>query len=312
MTYPWLASLEAEFIERLEAQRLAHAFLLSGPSGSGKRDLATGFIAGLLCLEQRYPACGTCRSCQLLASGAHPDRQILSYEENPRSGELRKDILIGQVRTLISALQLTRGLSPRKAALVHPAEAMTHSAANALLKTLEEPPGDSVLILVSHNPSRLPATIRSRCQGLNARLPETSAALDWLSANATQGREELTLALEAAAGSPLRALQMLEEGSLEHYRMVCETLAALRAGQSDAALAMSAFAELEPAVLWTWLSLRAAAEVRSTPGQAAASGSLCRLQALADQYRNLVPTPVRKDLLLRDWLIQWARLSKQD
>ena len=311
MNYPWLQSLETEFAERLGAERLAHAFLLSGPSGSGKLALATGFVASALCLEQSYPACRNCRSCQLLESGAHPDRYILSYEEHPKTGELRKDILIGQVRALIGSLQLTRGLSPRKAALVHPAEAMTKSAANALLKTLEEPPGDSVLILVSHNPSRLPATIRSRCQRFNARLPEPSLALEWLSAKGRASRAEAKLALEAAAGSPLRALRMLEDGGMEQYRLVGETLSALRSGNQSTVAAMAALAEMEPGQLWAWLSLRTAEEIKAAADPARDAAELCRLQLLADRYRNLVPTPVRKDLLLRDWLIQWVRLNDQ-
>lgn len=311
MKFPWLESLETEFAERLEANRLAHAFLLTGPAGSGKLSLARGFIASMLCLEESYPACGSCRSCQLLASGAHPDRQILSYEEHPKTGELRKAILVGQVRSLIGSLQLTRGLSPRKAALVHPAEAMNGSAANALLKTLEEPPGESVLILVSHNPSRLPATIRSRCQGLHARLPETSLALEWLSTNLQTGEAEASMALEAAAGSPLRALRMLEDGSMEQYRLVSTTLEILGSRNENPAAAMMAFAEVDPGLLWTWLSLRAAAEVKTAVGQQADARALSELQRLADAYRNLVPTPVRKDLLLQDWLIQWARLKEQ-
>ena len=156
MIHPWLKPIEDEFQERLAGERLAHAFLLQGPEDVGKQALATEFIAGLLCLKTSFPACGECRSCSLLESGAHPDRHILTFEEHPKKDELRKEIVIEQVRRLIASLQLTRSLSPRKAALICPAEAMTISAANALLKTLEEPPGDSVLILVSHNPARLP------------------------------------------------------------------------------------------------------------------------------------------------------------
>ena len=228
MTYPWLKPIEDEFRERLAGGRLAHAFLLNGPEDIGKHALATEFIASLLCLEHSYPACGECRSCSLLESGAHPDRQILAFEEHPKKDELRKEIVIDQVRRLIASLQLTRTLSPRKAALICPAEAMTISAANALLKTLEEPPGDSVLILVSHNPARLPATIRSRCQNLNVKLPDASLSLEWLSDHCEAGCENVATALQAAAGSPLRALRMLEDESTDQYRLVSDQLEALR------------------------------------------------------------------------------------
>ena len=100
------------------------------------------FLAGVLCLEDAYPACGACRSCELLAGGAHPDGRLLSFEQHPKRDELRTDLVIDQVRRLTAGLQLTTTISRRKAAVIFPSEAMTRSAANALLKTLEEPPGD--------------------------------------------------------------------------------------------------------------------------------------------------------------------------
>ena len=100
--YPWLQEVESEFAERLRGDRMAHAILLSGPAGLGKTELGRAFLAGLLCLEDSYPACGVCRSCQLLKSGAHPDRHTITFEEHPRTGDLRKELVIDQVRRLIS------------------------------------------------------------------------------------------------------------------------------------------------------------------------------------------------------------------
>jgi len=139
VSYPWLQDAEAEFAERLESGRLAHALLLSGPADSGKVDLAERFLASALCLENRYPACGTCRSCQLAASGAHPDGHVVTYEEHPKTGKMRTELVIDQVRRLTASLFLTNTISRRKAALIHPVEAMNRNTANALLKTLEEP-----------------------------------------------------------------------------------------------------------------------------------------------------------------------------
>ena len=162
MIYPWLERLSAEFAERLRGGRMAHAMLLSGPAGLGKVELAREFLASLLCLEEAWPPCGTCRSCQLLRSGAHPEGHVLTFEQHPKKDGLRKELVVDQIRRLTAALQLTNTVSRRKAALAFPAESMNASAANALLKTLEEPPGDAVLILVSHNPSRLPATVQKK------------------------------------------------------------------------------------------------------------------------------------------------------
>ncbi len=309
MNYPWLEALAAEFAERLRSGRMAHAVLLSGPAGLGKIELARGFLASLLCLEETWPACGTCRSCQLLGSGAHPEGHVLTFEQHPKKDELRKELVIDQIRRLTAALQLTNTVSRRKAALLYPAEFMNSSAANALLKTLEEPPGDAVLILVAHNRSRLPATVRSRCQGLHARLPELDLAVPWLVQASGSPEQAAELALEAAAGSPLRALRMLEEDTLGPYRALTETLASLREGRCEPMAAMAALADVDPELLWAWLSLRAANETRSRLGRAPVARDLARLQLEADRNRGLVATPVRQDLLLQDWLIQWSRLS---
>jgi DNA polymerase III subunit delta' len=323
VSYPWLQAVETEFVERLQGGRVAHAFLVSGPPGTGKGELAGRFMASLLCLENGYPACGACRSCTLLQTGAHPDGHVLTFEQHPKKDELRTEIVIGQVRRLIESLQLTNTISRRKAALIVPAEAMNSSAANALLKTLEEPPGDATLLLVAHQPSRLPATIRSRCQSLHVRVPDRQAALAWLqraagAATAQAGNEAVevaALALEAAAGSPLIALRMLRGGETRSYRELDATLDTLRAGRCEPAAAMTALAGIDPAQLWFWLSLRAARETRACldrdrPGRLGLARRCADLQREADRNRRLVPTPVRKDLLLQDWLIQWSRLGE--
>ncbi len=240
MSYPWLKPVEAEFAERLESDRLPHALLLCGPRDTGKTALATDFVASLMCLENRYPACGECRSCQLLKGGAHPDRQIITFELHPKTGELRKELVVDQVRRLISSMYLTNSFSRRKAALVYPAEAMNISTANALLKTLEEPPGEAVLILVSHDIARLPATIRSRCQRLQVRPPDFAVACDWLCADAGCSETEAEAALTAAAGSPLKARHMLVDGSTDDYRLLIATLQDLRSGQTEPGGAMAA------------------------------------------------------------------------
>jgi DNA polymerase-3 subunit delta' len=308
----WLEPVRAEFAERLKSGRLAHALLLSGPAGTGKLDFAREMASGLLCLEGSMPGCGGCRSCQLLSTGAHPDFRLLGLELNDK-GNLRSEIVIEQIRNLISALQLTTTISARKVALLHPAEAMNRNAANALLKTLEEPPGETVLILVSHDPGRLPVTIRSRCQALQLRMPHSSALMDWLRDVSGCDAATAESALNASAGSPLRARDMLADGSTAHYSLVSRTLDELLDKSSSSSQAMAALADaqadIEPEQLWTWLSLCAADKIRQKTGANEYTKTLSQLQALADRNRALLSTQVRKDLLLQDWLIQWARLK---
>lgn len=310
MTLPWLQAVEAEFADRLATGRVAHAVLLTGPEGTGKGELARAFMAALLCLEGGYPACGSCRSCSLLRSGAHPEGHVVTFEPHPtKKDELRTEIVVKQIRRLTAALQLTNTVSPRKAALLLPAEAMNIAAANALLKTLEEPPGDAALLLVCHQPSRLPATVRSRCQALNVRPPEQGPALDWLAAAESIAPDDAAVALEAAAGSPLTARRMLREGATQAYRELADTLDSLRGGACEPAAAMAAVADVDPMLLWTWLSLRAARETRANLDRPEWARGYATLQLEADRNRRFVPTPVRKDFLLQDWLIQWSRIG---
>ena len=308
MTMPWLDPVREEFRERLRGDRLAHAILLSGPGGTGKLGLAMEMAAALLCLESSLPSCGKCRSCQLLVSGAHPDFRLLSFVENDK-GKLRTEIVIDQIRKLISTLQLTTTISQRKVALIHPAEAMNRNAANALLKTLEEPPGDTVMILLSHDPSRLAITIRSRCQNLHVRLPDFKVARAWLMETGGYAQAEAGQALKAAAGSPVRASALLPEGGMAHYQLVSDTLESTLDGSCPPSGAIAALAEVEPEKLWTWFSLGAADKFRQNIDDRAIALKLSQLQKTADRNRTLLASPVRKDLLLQDWLIQWARLT---
>jgi DNA polymerase-3 subunit delta' len=309
MIYPWLRPVSAEFEERLAGGRLPHALLLAGPAGTGKTELAAAFITRLLCLEPSDGACGQCRSCRLLGSGAHPDHRLVTFEEHPRTGELRREIVIEQIRRLTAALTLTTTVSVRKSALIVPAEAMNRNTANALLKTLEEPPGDTVLLLVSHDPGRLPATIRSRCQNLNVRLPERQEALQWLKRAADVDDGDAKVALDAAAGSPLVALGLLQAGETEAYRTVQRTLDDLASNRTDPAGALAVLSDVDAGNLWRWLSLAAAERQRTIAAVGRASRPLAELQQSADRGRKLLETPVRKDFLLQDWLIQWARLN---
>lgn len=328
MSYPWLAQAQQQFAERKANGRLAHACLIAGPRGLGKVALAMQLAADLLCMEPGPVACGACRSCKLLVGGAHPDFKLTTFEINSTTEKMRTVLVVDQIRDLIASLQLTRSLSPRKVAVIHPAEAMNASSANALLKMLEEPPADTFLLLVAHDPSRLPATIRSRCQAVHVRLPEAHTARDWLATEYGYDARLAELALEATAGSPLHAQRMLAESRVDMYRTFASQLARLEARENTVGEAAAAITDLDPDDTWKWLSLAAAAKLRAClvsgdpiaaaarpSGGAATGGStparIAALQALADRNRAALSTSLHKDLLLRDWLIQWFRLRHQ-
>ena len=111
--YPWLSEYWDFFIQRIETDRLAHALMIEGPAGCGKMILAQAMVAKLLCKENLPLACGECRSCCLLKSGAHPDYFELQPEED------RKVIKVDQVRGMIAKLDLTTSISARKVAFIH-------------------------------------------------------------------------------------------------------------------------------------------------------------------------------------------------
>lgn len=313
---PWQQEHWQFFFRRLEQDRLPHALMLEGAAGTGKLKLAEAMTARLLCLQaQAAQPCGVCRSCKLLAGGAHPDRFVVSPEEDSSV------IKVEQIRAMIGALNLTTSVGSRKVVCIHPADAMTTAAANALLKSLEEPNGNATLILVSSDPGRLPVTIRSRCQPIVVALPGREAAAAWLAGYGDHPGRDIDLALTAAAGSPLLALQYLQSSELESYLLICESLANLLQHPGAVSAVCSELVELPADNLWRWLSLccgeavKAALTVRAVAWLSAESDlrapALLALQKKADRNRQLATTAVRGDLLLQDWLIEWAMQARR-
>jgi len=308
--YPWLSGHWSFFMQRLETDRLAHALMIEGPSGVGKTALARNMVARLLCREDEPRACGQCRSCQLLAGGAHPDYFDLQPEEDS------KVIKVDQIRALIGKLDLTTSISERKVAYIHPAEVMNAAAANALLKSLEEPAGNTVLILVSDNPGRLPVTIRSRCQSISINQPDSRIVQEWLEQSSGRPQELVEAALLAAGGSPLRAAHYLDSPAQDAYGQVRAGLVSLLARPGSVSQVSSQLNELNPMDLWLWLSICSGEVIKSIMvGQPLSwmpanpklrDKRLLELQRQADINRQLADTQVRGDLLLQDWLIRWA------
>ena len=188
-----------------------HALLLEGPRGSGKQIMALHFARALLC-ENPAPgghACGTCAGCHLVMSGHHPDLQRLEPWTLDDDGQIKvlDAIPVDRIRAMISWALLTSHRGRAKVAIIVPAEMMNAAAANALLKTLEEPPPATFLILVAHQSGRLPATVRSRCRLLPTPRAEAHTALEWLS---REGVAAAQSALAQAGGAPLTALQIAD------------------------------------------------------------------------------------------------------
>ncbi|HJU25721.1 MAG TPA: DNA polymerase III subunit delta' [Rhodanobacteraceae bacterium] len=228
---PWQTAAWSTLAARAERGSLPHALLLAGAGGLGKRAFAENFVRARLCEHPRSGhACGTCRACALLAAGTHPDRILVTPETNERTGKPRTEIIVEQIRALSARLAMSAQLGGWQIAVIDPADAMNPAAANALLKTLEEPSASSLIVLVADQPWRLPATIRSRCQRIDFAAPSWNEALAWLR---TQGVREPEPALQAAGGNPGRALVYAQGDEPARRESVRKDLVALARGRAS-------------------------------------------------------------------------------
>ena len=198
---------------------LPHALLLRGRAGIGKHDFAITLAQALLCAAPiaDKTACGACPSCVWFAEGGHPDFKLISPEDAETSEDAPKkktakksQISVAQIRQLIDYLSLSsHQVNSRRVVLISPAETLNLASANALLKMLEEPPANTLFLLVTSQPQRLLATIISRCQAIDMPLPSKAEALTWLHSQGVKNAENI---LDLAGGAPLLALQMADEG----------------------------------------------------------------------------------------------------
>jgi DNA polymerase-3 subunit delta' len=303
--FPWhQPALEGLLSAR---ERLPHALLLHGPAGIGKVEFARALAAAVLCEAARPTgACGTCPSCHWLSQGNHPDyREILPEaaaedEEGDSDADAGKEkakslvIKIDQIRAVADFMALTTHRAGYRVLVLHPAEALQPASANALLKTLEEPPPRTLIAMVSDRPQRLLATLRSRCRMLALPLPPRTAALAWMRA---EGVADAEAALDAAGGAPLLARDLAEPGEAELRRRLLGELA--KPGGADVLQFAGTVdrAGLERAIWWmqTWVHdlvrARLAGDVRHHGAHAAAIRARARaadLDALLDLDRELV------------------------
>lgn len=322
---PWHEENWTRFCASLAGGRLAHAVLLGGPRGSGKRHFANEAGALLLCAapvrqeEARLQACGHCKQCQLVAAGSHPDLDVLVPEDS-------RVIKIEQVRRLNETVMRSPQVARRKVAVVDTADRLNLNAANALLKTLEEPAEDVILLLLHHAGEPLLPTIRSRCQAQRLPLPSAPIALSWMrSLDPEADESNLETALDRARGAPLLALAMLQGGTLAAGDECLQGLRQFLRGEVPLSEATSSFIRLglEPALNllghWALGAMKLAlGDPRAAPGEGREmfeflarrnapgdfAGILDQITAARrDQVYNLNP-----ELVINDILLSWKAL----
>ncbi|HZP97982.1 MAG TPA: DNA polymerase III subunit delta' [Reyranella sp.] len=228
---------EKTMLAAQQAGRLHHAWLLTGPRGIGKATLAWRFARFLLAGQEGGlfggPADGLnvdkeAPGRALVDARSHPDLFHLRRSLNPDSGRIRTEISVDDVRGLGGFMHMTPAMGRYRVAIVDAADEMNRNAANAVLKILEEPPPDAVLVLVAHAPGRLLPTIRSRCRRLALQPLSTDMVVQLLGDYAPQTSADERAALaNLAEGSIGRALELASAGSLALYREMVDVLATL-------------------------------------------------------------------------------------
>lgn len=242
--YPWLIPDWQALSQSAQRGRLGHAWLLLGDPGLGKEQLAERLARLHLCQQPvAGEPCGQCHSCQLLDKGHHPDLGTLGVDS--------KTIGVEAIREICTRLQSTAQLGRGKVVIIPDAERMTESAANALLKTLEEPAGDSLLLLIASKVSRLLPTILSRCHKHVCHLPAEGETLSWL---AEQGHQATQAQVRICQGAPLRALRYLEDQQDGARRTLLESFVSLSQTPTRAASVCAQLAE-DSQVRLHWLQL---------------------------------------------------------
>ena len=301
---PWHADLWQRLAQR--RAQLPHALLLQGATGLGKRRFARRLARALLCQAPTAAgdACTQCKSCVLFRAGTHPDLLWIERDQD------RTTITIEQIRSLTVFLGLTAHTSARQLVIVTPAEAMNLSAANALLKLLEEPPGASVFLLVSSRPTRLPATVRSRCTPIVFRPPSAASTRQWLSEHVGRVDEA---ALTQAAGAPLLAADYGTAGSARLRQQVADDLMALVRGTEDPLRCAGRWKQLGVEPCLTFAGHWVAAQIRHNAAHKSKK-YIQNLRHLLSFYDVLIEAmtqingPLDDTLLTEDILVRWRDL----
>nr|WP_295708090.1 DNA polymerase III subunit delta' [uncultured Halomonas sp.] len=320
---PWHLALWHQLTRLADSGRMPHALLIHGAHGLGKQSLAEALIARTLCAKPEEQACGHCHSCRMLASGYHPDLLRVGPEEGKRQ------IRIDPIREVNRFVSQTAQQGGYRVIVISPAEAMNIAAANALLKSLEEPGDKTLFILLSDVPSRMLPTIRSRCQQWSLPSVAFEACRGWL-IEKLNSADEAYFWWQVAGGLPLLAVELAapEERALRHQ--IHDSFEQLVRGAEPVSEAARLDRQAIDAILWygiAWLEdlirlgLSGEAEVLHNPDleplyrQAVKNGRVqdwFRLLDYAREQRRLLAVGANPNpqLVLEAWLVRWSALLR--
>ncbi len=317
MLSPWQEPAYTRALQAFLSGRLGHAQLLSGPAYLGKQELAALLAKRMLCRDalDALPACGRCLSCQRYDQGSHGDFRQIGIELNEKTGKLKTAIGVDQIRAMSEWLGLSSQLGGVRVVVIETAHRLNVQAANALLKTLEEPMPGRYLILVTDQSKALPITVRSRCQRLDVPMPSAQQAHAWLSQKRVPDNAIERL-LAIAGGNPGLLLEWYQHGGMALYEQVHKDLGAISKDQLGASEAARVWLADEQAAMR--LLFAAGIGYRlvknwTLGGKSAPKPPLAitRLQEWIDGINRLrlsLSQPLRHDLGLAGLMLDWRQL----
>lgn len=323
--YPWQQPIWQHLRGYIEQQRIPQALLLTGVQGLGKRQLADVYAAALLCNKPTSDglACGQCSACKLLEAQTHPDYISIAPDEPGKA------IGIDRIRRLIVNLALKPQFDAYRMVIFEPADALNTASANAFLKCLEEPTERTCFILISEQPAKLPATIRSRCQKIHCECPDPKSAGDWLVQQGVNGDSRTLLTM--AQGAPLLAKYYGEQDFIRIRQESFDAWLKIAQGKSNLLAVAEQWQKQEIVdlhVLMTWLISWLTDIVKLAHGAdpdglsnpdfkkpLQAFAERLELKALYRYYdtvlssRAQLATQLNKQLLTERLLIDWSQLN---
>ena len=321
MWYPWLNPPYRQIIARHQSHQAHHALLIQAIEGMGDDALVWGVSRWLMCQQpEGLKSCGHCHGCSLMQAHTHPDWYRLEAEKGKSS------LGIDAVRDVTEKLYHFAQQGGAKIVWLPDASQLTEAAANALLKTLEEPPADCWFFLSAREPARLLPTLRSRCMTWHLSPPDETQSLQWLNKQLPQSEAVARAALRLSNGAPSAALALLQPERWQARETLCNTLLAALSSDVLQLLPTLNSNDVAERLSWLisllvdamkmqqgashWLSNGDRPDVVTQLAQRLNSGALNESAQQWMQCREqlLHVTSLNRELMLTDRLLAWSRL----